>query len=94
MVGLEEKVPGGKLVKIAVDQGKVLLTGDFFIYPEEGTALIEQVLSSLGGQESQESVEAMLNRLTAEHHIELIGLDEHVIARLYVGALHVAGPGA
>jgi hypothetical protein len=87
----EEKVPGGKLVKVAVENGRVILSGDFFIHPEEGAFLIERALSAMNGCEPVETIERMLSVLLAENHIELIGLDECVIARLYKGASHVAG---
>jgi glutamine amidotransferase-like uncharacterized protein len=90
MTAREEKVPGGKLVKVTVDKGNVILSGDFFIHPEEGAFLIERELSGLSGHETIETIEAMLSRLVKENGIELIGLDERVIARLYKGALHVA----
>jgi hypothetical protein len=90
MPACEEKVPGGKLVKVAAENGSVTLSGDFFIHPEEGAFLIERMLSRMNGDESLETIEQRLSVLLAENHIQLIGLDERVIARLYKGALHVA----
>jgi hypothetical protein len=90
MPACEEKVPGGKLVKVTVENGSVTLSGDFFIHPEEGAFLIERTLSRINGSESLETIEQRLSVLLAENHIQLIGLDERVIARLYKGALHVA----
>ena len=68
---------------------KVVLSGDFFIYPEEGIFIIEDVLSRLEGHEPLEAVESALRDAVKEHGLELIGLDEHVIARLYKGAVRV-----
>lgn len=90
MPACEEKVPGGKLVKVAVENGQVTISGDFFIHPEEGAFIIERMLSRMNGDESLETIEQRLSVLLAENHIQLIGLDECVIARLYKGALHVA----
>jgi hypothetical protein len=91
MASSEEKVPGGKLVNVAVSQERVTISGDFFIIPEEGVFQLEQALYSLNGDESMDTIKAMLSRLVRESDIKLIGLDEHVIARLYRGALDVAG---
>ena len=91
---MEEKVPGGKLVRLAIGGNctpKVILSGDFFIYPEEGIFILEDVLSGLGGHEPLEAVESALRDAVAKNGLELVGLDERVIARLYKGALLVAG---
>jgi lipoate---protein ligase len=90
MGSCEEKVPGGKLVRVSVSRDGVIVSGDFFIFPEEGVFQLEQALYSLNGDEPIDTIEAMLSRLVSEHDIKLIGLDEHVIARLYKGALDVA----
>jgi lipoate-protein ligase A len=86
---MEEKVPGGKLARLSLSQGKVTLSGDFFIYPEDGIFLIEDMLSRLDGSETLEVVETMLTDVIMENKLELIGLDPQAIARLYVGAARV-----
>jgi lipoate---protein ligase len=85
----EEKVPGGKLARLSLRQGKVTLSGDFFIYPEDGIIMIEEKLSRLCGDEPLEFVETMLTDVIKENKLELVGLDEHVMARLFVGAARV-----
>ncbi len=83
---VEEKVPGGKLVRVSVTEGparRVEITGDFFMHPEEGNALIEYVLSRLGGAEPADVVERQLQRAVEEAGIELIGVDVPTIVRLY-----------
>jgi len=80
---MEEKVPGGKLARLTIRTGaahKVILSGDFFIYPEEGISIIEDVLSGLEGSEPPEAVESALRDAVERHGVELIGLDVHVIA--------------
>ena len=86
---MEEKVPGGKLARLSVAQGKVTLSGDFFIYPGEGIIIIEEALSRLGGDEPLGVVETMLTDVIMENKLELIGLDPQAIARLFVGAARV-----
>jgi hypothetical protein len=90
MPSCEEKVPGGKLANVAISRNGVTIYGDFFIFPEEGVFQLEEALHSLKGDESIDAIKTMLSRLIRERDITLIGLDEHVIARLYRGALDVA----
>ena len=48
VIRAERKVPGGKLVQMAAgSDGAIQLTGDFFLYPEDGLAGLEAFLSSL-----------------------------------------------
>ena len=86
----EEKVPGGKLVNVSVSQSGVTISGDFFIFPEEAVFQLERALNGLNGSESIDTIEAMLLQIVEEKRIKLVGLNEHVIARLYMGALDVA----
>jgi lipoate-protein ligase A len=89
---MEVKVPGGKLARLRVKSNgypRITLSGDFFIYPEEGIFIIEDVLSGLEGGEPLETVESTLRDAIKKHGLELVGLDEHVIAGLYKGAMHV-----
>jgi hypothetical protein len=80
----EEKVPGGKLVRVTVRPGgRIEITGDFFLHPEESIALIEDALSRLNGTWQAGEIERLLNSLIAETNMELIGVDVPVIVRLY-----------
>ena len=83
---MEEKVPGGKLARLTRDgDRRVVLSGDFFIYPEEGITIIEETLTRLTGDEPLDHVEHALYKAIRSNDIELIGLDIYVIARLYKG---------
>jgi hypothetical protein len=85
----EEKVPGGKLVRVAVrPDGRVEISGDFFLHPEESITLIEDTIGRLGRTEPAEKVEELLKNLIAETNIELIGIDVPVIVRLYQRCLN------
>jgi hypothetical protein len=87
---LEEKVPGGKLVRLTLDGGrKFILSGDFFIYPEEGISVIEETLSNLRDSESLDEIEYALYKAVKYCDIELVGLDIYAIARLYKGIIDV-----
>jgi lipoate-protein ligase A len=87
---MEAKVPGGKLVRLRIDKaGRAMLSGDFFIYPEDGILIIENMLSGLSGNEPLEAVESALRGAVEQNGLELVGLDIPVIARLYKGAIDV-----
>ncbi len=88
---LAEKVPGGKLVRVSTgaNDHRVTISGDFFIYPEEGVTILEETLSKLKGSESQDEIEHALYLAVRYNDIELIGIDIYVIARLYKGILDV-----
>jgi hypothetical protein len=83
-VSADEKVPGGKLVRVTVRRdGGVEITGDFFAHPEEGIALVENALGRLDGSEPVPDVESLLERTITVAGIELIGMDVSTIVRLY-----------
>ncbi len=89
---LAEKVPGGKLVRLSTgtkDHRCVTISGDFFIYPEEGVTVLEETLSGLSGSESRDEIEHALYKAVRYNGLELIGIDIYVIARLYKGILDV-----
>jgi hypothetical protein len=77
-------VPGGKLVRVSLGRdGRIEVSGDFFLYPEECITLIEGALCRLNGTEPVAEIERLLNNLIADADIELIGVDVPVIVRLY-----------
>ncbi len=80
----EEKVPGGKLVRVSVrGDGRAEISGDFFLHPEEGIVLIEEALGSLTGAEPPGEAEQLLEKAVSGAGIELIGIDVPTIVRLY-----------
>lgn len=87
----EEKIAGGKLVRVSVEhagsKAKVTITGDFFIHPEDSLFLIEGLLSGLDRDVAPEIVESTLSRAVIDNGIDMIGIDEKTIARLYKVAL-------
>jgi hypothetical protein len=85
----EEKVPGGKLVRVTVlPDGQVEISGDFFMHPEEGITLIEDALGRLDVTMRATEIEQLLGGVIAEANIELIGVDVPVIVRLYQRCLN------
>ena len=74
------KVPGGKLLKIALTYDKknksidkISIMGDFFAYPEESIETIENELKNTRLQ--KDSVKKKINKVIKENNIEFIGLD-------------------
>ena len=93
---MEAKAPGGKLVRLRLWRNgvrRVTLSGDFFIYPEDGIIRIEEALSGLRGDEALKDIEAALNAAVEKYAIRLVGLDVPLIALLFKGAADVEDPG-
>lgn len=83
------KVPQGKLLRIKVVLERepnvlqsVTITGDFFIYPEEKLALIEQALQHVTINQSS-IIQAIENCLNKEK-IELFGITPESIAEAII----------
>jgi lipoate-protein ligase A len=80
----EEKVPGGKLVRVTLlPDGRVEITGDFFLHPEEGITHLENALRRLDGTTPSAEIERLLYGLIGEENLELLGVDVPAIVRLY-----------
>ena len=88
MTQQEEKVPGGKLARLMVEKScdctLVQLSGDFFIHPEEGIFLIEEVLSGIPENASETLVRQAIEEAVRKAGLEMIGIDADAIARLYI----------
>ena len=74
------KIPDGKLLKISLDYNDknkkilgLLITGDFFVYPEEAIEIIEKKLvdTTLNEKISKDKI----NNVIRENKIEFIGLN-------------------
>ncbi|HMK48243.1 MAG TPA: hypothetical protein VK436_16590 [Methanocella sp.] len=83
----EEKIPGGKLVRLTIkndgDNRFVQLSGDFFIHPEEGVFLIEEALRDIPENTPESLVQQTIGEVVRKARLEMIGIDVGVIARLY-----------
>ena len=78
----ERKVPGGKLVQMAVGgDGAVRLTGDFFLHPEDELANLEAFLSSLLGAEPNVAAE-FIREYAERSGVKMIGLRPEDLADL------------
>ena len=77
MLGTAElKVPGGKLIRAHVSViggriGKIVITGDFFLHPED---VLEQLEEKLLGSNSEE-IENTIRQFFTESKAVLVGVD-------------------
>lgn len=76
------KVPEGKLLKIFLDFDEnkinnIKLTGDFFLYPENGIELIEKSLERKEFNRGELINE--INRVVNENKIEFFGINAEAI---------------
>jgi lipoate-protein ligase A len=87
------KVPGGKLVQIQIELNapqnnrpetiaNIRITGDFFIYPEEGLKSLEEVLIDLPTTTSIESLTNHLDFARRKNSLQLIGFTPFDVATL------------
>jgi len=79
---IDYKIPGGKLLRIDLEMENniiqdIKITGDFFIYPEEGILSIE---NSLRGVDKNQVVKALKKSLSPGK-IKIIGFDISDIER-------------
>ena len=71
---VDYKVKGGKLLRIEYElEGNVIkdikITGDFFIYPEEGILFIENCLKGCSLEDCKERLEEIIEK----YKIKLVG---------------------
>ena len=74
------KIPDGKLLKISLDYNDknekilgLLITGDFFIYPEEAIEILEKKL--VNTTLNEKILIDKINNVIRENKIEFIGLN-------------------
>ena len=74
------KIPGGKLLKISLDYNDknkkilgLLITGDFFVYPEEAIEILEKKL--VDTTLNEKILKDKINNVIRENKIEFIGLN-------------------
>lgn len=90
----EFKTPGGKLVAVEFDVADgvlrdVVVTGDFFLYPEEALPMLARGLEGSPVTLSEAEFAARIDR-GIEPGVELLGTSSEGIAIAVVRALHAA----
>ena len=81
---VQEKLPGGKLLCVDVEFtegriGKIRITGDFFLHPEETIEKIEGVLT---GMRPEGRLDVMILSTLTRNRARLIGASPEDIERL------------
>ncbi|MEZ4563823.1 MAG: biotin--protein ligase [Thermomicrobiales bacterium] len=92
------KVPGGKLVAVefAVVDGllhDVVVTGDFFLYPEEALPVLSVAIEGALATESRNALAARIAAAIPEG-VELVGASPEALAIAVDRGLHPAEPEA
>lgn len=88
----EFKTPGGKLIAVEFDiEGgglrHVVVSGDFFLYPEEALGLLSGALEGLPAFLREEDYAARVE-LAISGDVELLGSSPEALATAVVRALH------
>jgi len=78
-ITVERKVEGGKFfrIKVQLEHGNVKglsLTGDFFLFPEEGLETLERILLLCASMTSREQAVRRLKQETRSQGIEMVGM--------------------
>ncbi len=78
------KVPGGKMLSIKVQYGKVItkveILGDFFMYPDDALSDIEHSLVNMKASESEEKLAKAISKVADAQKVQMIGITPKEIA--------------
>jgi len=87
----KKKVVGGKLIEVEVTYGQTIesaiISGDFFLHPEEGIEDLERSLIGLGKDVSIDEIKIHLDNAITRMKLELIGFTSGDLAELVRDAL-------
>lgn len=87
----EEKVIGGKLLRIKIDLNgvvdKIQISGDFFLHPEDAIREIEGTLFGISAGMEEASISSLLEEEIKSQGIEMIGISSQDIARVLKKAI-------
>lgn len=94
----EYKTPGGKLIAVDFEEANgmlrhVVVTGDFFLYPEEALPLLSAALEGSSAALEEPGYAARVQAALAEK-AELLGSSPEALAAAVLRALRSASPGA
>ncbi|MBU0953041.1 MAG: hypothetical protein KKA90_01300 [Nanoarchaeota archaeon] len=89
-----EKIPGGKLLRVAADFGNTItnveITGDFFLYPEDGLPHLEASLIGVSLPIDEHTVTKILDTVVKQHKLQLLGITPDAIAHCLKAATEEA----
>ena len=81
----KQKVPGGKLliIKLWYSQKieRIQILGDFFAYPESAIENIENALSGISKDSSEEEIVERIMQIVKRDNVEMIGITPESIAQ-------------
>lgn len=87
----EEKVPGGKLLRVKVDCDKavekVQISGDFFLHPEESIKELESMVFGIDADMEENNIASLIAEEVKTKNIEMIGVSPQDIARVLKKAI-------
>src|SRR3989344_6061134 len=91
----EKKVPGGKLVKVAISFNtqkieSVKITGDFFLHPEDTIINIEKSLKNSRINSTEAELSKKINSAISLNNAQLLGINAEAIAQTILEALQYA----
>lgn len=82
------KIPGGKFLRMEMEWDELIrsvkLTGDFFLYPEEGIQALEQSLIGMGALVREEQIRERIDHIARERGLQMIGFSPEDVAKLAV----------
>lgn len=92
MIGqAEEKIKGGKLLRIKVDYDKKInsahITGDFFLHPEDSVNQIEALIAGTPVADGEKAIADKIKSYAKTQEIQMIGIDADAIARVVKAAM-------
>ncbi len=86
-----EKIKNGKLVRVDLEHDgvihKILISGDFFMHPEESIEDIEKSLVGLSVGENEGSIKQVIDQIINYKNVELVGIDTSSLSKLIKQAL-------
>ncbi len=88
---IKRKVKEGKVVKVEVEYDEVIknviITGDFFLHPEDILHEIEKSITGSDKTMSEEDIVSNIQRIITGRDVQMIGISPESIARLVREAL-------
>ena len=78
------KVPNGKMVRLEMEYDQerindIIISGDFFMHPEDAIDLIEQALTGIEIEEGK--IKEAINKVAEEQGINFFGIDADSLTR-------------
>jgi lipoate---protein ligase len=91
-VSAQRKVRGGKLLRVHLElEGGVVtaaeISGDFFLYPEDGLGALESALVGISSGTNEDSIQVLVQKLFISNDLTSLGFGPPDLARTIWEAL-------